>query len=335
MNRRNFIINSSVFSAAIPFRKWFLIQSHAETETNLYSIFKNPDSYYRPFVRWWWTGDKIERSELSRELKVLKDAGIAGVEINPIRFPPKTNDLGKQSVEWLSPEWIDLLQYTLSEAKKIGITCDLIVGSGWPFGAEWLQGEERSQIVVVGVKKIEGSSNYEVSISDLLKEADPRISSPFPGRNMEMLSILLVPEVINNLEEIKDVTNQVTDGTLRMDIAVGKYGLYFLVKVNAFMGVIQGAPGATGPVLNHYNKDAVNKFLHNMSDAIVKRMGGLSGNIRALFTDSLELEGANWCSDMQVEFLKRRGYDLMPYLPFVLFHITQILFLCHLIMIMA
>ncbi|MBG0859780.1 MAG: glycoside hydrolase family 2, partial [Bacteroidales bacterium] len=35
--------------------------------------------------------------------------------------------------------------------------------------------------------------------------------------------------------------------------------------------------------------------------------------------DSMELEGANWSSDMMDEFKKRRGYDLLPYLPFVLF----------------
>ena len=50
-----------------------------------------------------------------------------------------------------------------------------------------------------------------------------------------------------------------------------------------------------------------------------RRTGPLSGNIRALFTDSMELEGSNWSADLMDEFRKRRGYDLLPYLPFVLF----------------
>jgi hypothetical protein len=286
-------------------------------------LFQNPSSNYRPFVRWWWTGDKIERPELLRELKLLKQAGISGVEINPIRFPSKTDDMGKSSVQWLSNEWIDLLQFTLKEAKNLGIICDLIVGSGWPFGAEWLQGEERSQIMTVAVKKIEGPYNQEFSIDDLLVDADPSISSPFAERTIEILSIHLVPEPVNSLEEMKDVTSQVKNGKLRLDLPAGKYGLYLLAKVNGFMSVIQGAPGATGPVLNHYNKEAVKKYLHKMSDTIQRRMGPLSGHVRSLFTDSLELEGANWCSDMREEFTKRRGYDLMPYLPFVLFRITR------------
>ena len=56
-----------------------------------------------------------------------------------------------------------------------------------------------------------------------------------------------------------------------------------------------------------------------MSDTIENKTGPLSGHIRALFTDSMELEGANWSTDMMKEFRKRRGYDIFPYLPFVLF----------------
>jgi hypothetical protein len=61
----------------------------------LYSAFKEPENIYRPFVRWWWNGDKVETRELARELRMLKDVGIGGVEINPIKFPARTNDLGK------------------------------------------------------------------------------------------------------------------------------------------------------------------------------------------------------------------------------------------------
>ena len=88
------------------------------------------------------------------------------------------------------------------------------------------------------------------------------------------------------------------------------------------MEVIQGAPGATGPVLNHYNKAAVKNILTMMSGTIQEKIGPLSSHIRSLFSDSLELEGSNWCADMQAEFQKRRGYDLVPWLPFVLYKIA-------------
>ena len=65
----------------------------------LYAEFQQPASHYRPFVRWWWNGDKVEADELVRELRLLKEAGIGGVEINPIAFPTYCDSLGKPSLQ--------------------------------------------------------------------------------------------------------------------------------------------------------------------------------------------------------------------------------------------
>src|SRR5512136_2145587 len=100
-----------------------------------YELFRDPGLKYHPFVRWWWNGNKVEAGEIVRELRLLKAAGIGGVEINPVEFPTRSDgdDLGRPSLRWLSNEWIDMLRVTFDEAKSLGMTCDLIVGSGWPF----------------------------------------------------------------------------------------------------------------------------------------------------------------------------------------------------------
>lgn len=323
MNRRNFIINGSIITGGYHFSKLFSFSTDFAAGSDLYSIFKNPASIHRPFVRWWWNGDKVEKHELLRELQLLKKAGIGGVEINPVKFPSRTDDLDKPSLQWLSPEWIDMLKFTFDTAKSMDMTCDLIVGSGWPFGAEWLQGDERAQVIVPAVKKLEGPLDYEVSAYELFREADPTISSPFPGRTMELLSVILVPGVISKIEDVQDLSAQIPGGSIRCKVPHGRHVLYAVVKINGFMEVIQGAPGATGPVLNHYSKDAVRKYLTKMSDTIQNKLGPLSPHIRSFFTDSLELEGGNWCADMASEFSRRRGYDVMPWLPFILYRMTS------------
>src|SRR3982750_3248846 len=144
MKRRTFLLRSSLSTAVYSFINAFPSLSETALRTvshpftsDLFQLFKNPPSIYRPFVRWWWNGDKIEKAELARELRLLKAAGIGGVEINPIAFPARTDDLGKSSLDWLSPGWIEMLHFTFSEAKTLDLTCDLIVGSGWPFGARF------------------------------------------------------------------------------------------------------------------------------------------------------------------------------------------------------
>jgi hypothetical protein len=272
-------------------------------------------------VRWWWNGDKVEANELIRELRLLKNAGIGGVEINPIEFPTRSegDDLGKPSLKWLSDEWIGMLKVVFAEAKTLGMTVDLIVGSGWPFGSEYLNADERSQITVIAVKKITGPSDYEISKFEIFKEADPAVSSPFPGRTMELLALNLVPDTLTGMEQVIDLSGYLNNETLKVTVPPGKHALYAVVKIVGFMKVIDGAPGATGPVLNHYDPVAVKRYLTRMSETIEKRTGPLSGHIRALFTDSMELEGANWYNGILDEFKLRKGYDIFPYLPFLLF----------------
>ena len=318
MDRRTFLLRSAVLTSG------YTVFSGAWSAPgvaagSLYEVFKNPASAYRPFVRWWWNGDKVDKAEITRELRLMKEAGIGGVEINPIKFPALADDIGRPSIGWLSPAWIDLLDFTLTEAAGLDMTCDLIVGSGWPFGAEYLEGEERSQTMVIATHKLEGPDEYEVSLFDIFKEADPAVTSPFPGRIMEIMAVKLAPDPLLRLDQVKDYTDQIKGQTVRIAIPDGKYVLFGLVKIKGSMEVINGAPGANGPVLNHYNEAAVKKYLNHMSDAIQQKIGPLAGRIRSFFTDSMELEGANWCSDMEAEFKKRRGYDLLPYLPFTMF----------------
>jgi hypothetical protein len=283
--------------------------------SSLHELFKNPDASYHPFVRWWWNGDKVEAKELIRELHLLKEAGIGGVEINPVQFPENTDDLGVESVEWLSDPWIDLLKVTFDEAKKLGLTCDLIVGSGWPFGGKFLQGDERAQMMVIGVKKLEGPMRFETSVFNLLKEADPAIQEPYPGRMPHLVALKLVPDPLSDPAAIIDLPENRSNDLVSVDIPKGKHALYALVRVDSFGSVINGAPGSDGPALNHLNQPAVEKYLNRMSDAIQRRIGPLSPHLRAFFVDGWELDGANWISDMPEVFKRRNGYDIMPYLP--------------------
>ena len=143
-------------------------------------------------VRWWWNGNKVEAGELVRELHVLKAAGIGGVEINPIEFPTHGDqDMGIPSVKWLSDEWIDLLKTVLDSAKVLGMTTDLIVGSGWPYGGEHLPASDRAQLLVNCTRKLTGPMTLEVSRDALLAMADPKVSSAYLGRTMELQRLLL------------------------------------------------------------------------------------------------------------------------------------------------
>jgi hypothetical protein len=272
----------------------------------------------RPFVRWWWNGDRLTADEILRELDVMKEAGIGGVEINPIKFPYGAEPVGYETMQWLSDEWIEMLKVALEGARERGIICDMIVGSGWPFGGEFLEKEEQTQMVTIETIDLEGGEQYRFSREELLQKVDPEIHSKNETVYRDLMMLRLMPETSDEFTEGIDLSDQVEEEFITLDVPAGKHVLYYVVKLTGYMAVINGAPGAAGPVLNHYNKPAAERYLNRLSNVLTEKIGPMGDHLRAMFCDSMELEGANWNDDLPEEFEIRRGYALLPYLPFVL-----------------
>ena len=287
--------------------------------------FACPDNANRPFVRWWWNGDRVEADELVRELRMLKEQGIGGVEINPIEFPVGAEALDTKELTWLGDEWIDMLKVVFDEAAALGMDCDLIVGSGWPFGSESLPREDRASVMLTYAEKVAGGSVFESSRYNILAKLDPGVTVTNPRRTGEIVSVLLAPDPINDLSEVIDLTADFEGrDIIEIKVPEGPHCVYVLARFDSFASVINGAPGAAGSILNHMDAAAVRRYLDHMSDAIEARIGPLSQYLRSFFVDSMELEGCNWTSDFAEEFKARRGYDVMPWLPLIMFKVGRL-----------
>jgi hypothetical protein len=289
----------------------------------LYAAFQAPPMAARPFVRWWWNGNKLSASEIVRELDVMKAAGIGGVEINPIRFPNPGDPLNIPALECFSEPWVKMYQVAVRAARERGMTADSIVGSGWPFGGRFLEREEQTQILSLGTRALSGPASVTLGDKDLFAETDLKLHSKNDSIERRVYHLRLVPARLERFAPGTDVTPRYQNGELRLDVPEGAHVLYILVRQTGFQAVINGAPGADGPVLNHFNAAAVRKYLDHMSGALEPVVGRLGDSFRAMFCDSLELEGANWCADLPEEFQRRRGYAIEPYLPFVLFKTAE------------
>lgn len=293
------------------------------TNSEIRDLFRDPPNRYRPMVRWWWNGDRVTAVELTRELDVMQKAGIGGIEINPIKFPSEADPVHTTALTWMSDEWIAALEATVKGAKDRGMTCDMIVGSGWPYGGEFLARQDQTQMMAIGAREISGPLHVRLTPAELLSDVHPRFVSPYKDPLKELVTLTLTPYELSSVSSAVPIERPSGDNAIEFDVPEGKHVLYFLVKLTGFMAVINGAPGASGPVLNHYNAQAVERYLDRISDRLSAKIGPLGDHFRAFFTDSIELEGANWCDDMFAEFRRRRGYDLAPFLPFVLFKVGE------------
>ncbi len=68
---------------------------------------------------------------------------------------------------------------------------------------------------------------------------------------------------------------------------------------------------------------ALNHHFKNFPLKLIEAAGDYTGNtFKYLFIDSWECEYQNWCDKFPSEFEKRRGYDLMPYVPVLCGHVV-------------
>ncbi len=321
--RRSFLKTGTIGASALvlspmPFQQCNSQDTNDQLLADIFMGFQNPPMNAKPFVRWWWNGDRLTKDELLRELDVLNEAGIGGVEINPIKFPHGAEPVGYKTLQLMSDEWIEMLKVALQGARERGMVCDMIVGSGWPFGGEFLEKDEQIQMVTIETIDLEGGQTYQFNREELLRKVDPKIHSKHDTVYRDLLMLRLLPAVSDQFQEGADLSSQSQQETITVEVPPGKHVLYYVVKLTGYMAVINGAPGAAGPVLNHYSKPAVERYLNRISNVLTDKIGPLGKYFRAMFCDSMELEGANWNDDLPEEFGKRRGYSLLPYLPFVL-----------------
>ncbi|MDR6782175.1 hypothetical protein ABIE26_001336 [Pedobacter africanus] len=325
ISRRNFVrigaLTPLVYGFPFSTAKGNATEAHTESAADLFEHFQNPSAAARPFIRWWWNGGRVVEKELIRELDLIKEKGISGIEINAVAFPKGAEPLNYKALSWLSKEWLSVLKATLNAARERGLTCDIIVGSGWPFGGEFLKKDEQIQLMALGAKRLKGGQQIRLKRQELLAETDFLLKRK--SGSMELFGLRLSADRLNTFNPGIDLNSQIKNEEIVINVPQGDHVLYIMVKLTGYAAVTLGVPGASGPVLNHYNKAAVSHYLERMSDAITAEIGNMGDHFRSLFIDSMELRGSNWCEDMPDQFKQRRGYALEPYLPFVLSRLSR------------
>lgn len=95
----------------------------------------------KPWTRWWWMGSAVTPKEITANMQQYKAVGLGGLEITPIYGVAGTEN---QFIDFLSPKWMQVLDHTLAEGKRLGLNIDMATGTGWPFGGGPLIGAEEA-----------------------------------------------------------------------------------------------------------------------------------------------------------------------------------------------
>ncbi len=265
--------------------------------------FAAPPPDARIMMRWWWFGPSVTKAEIERELRVMRDGGIGGVEVQPV-YPllPDDEKNGIKNLPYLSDEFIDMLKFASAKAKELGIRFDLTLGSGWSFGG-----------AKTPITEAAGQFRFDrVKVDPTTK----RVPLPALIPAEKLIAVFLAKPNGNTLTaaDLKELTD-IHDGNVMLPAAVEAGSeVFFFISGKSGMQVKRPAFGAEGYVLNHLDKPSVDSYLKNTGDRLFQAFDKTTIPY-SVFCDSLEVYNQDWTDDMMAEFKRRRGYDLKPYLP--------------------
>lgn len=285
----------------------------------LFEGFQAPPAEAKPFVRWWWSSNRTNEAQIERELDLLDDAGIGGVEINPIQARGERGI--KSAVEplpWRSKKWDELVEHAGKEAHERGMIVDLLPGSGWPFGGEFLEPEQLIMRIGSVDRVVTGPKTVSFDWAELEKEMRAQVKHGTKGE-VSLQTVKVYPTGIGALDQLKDITADVEVGEkLTVEVPEGEHIVTFRMFQNGYRFVTGGVQGAAGSSMDHYKAEVTKLYLERLKGIEKTWRKPMSTYIRAIFCDSIETAGANWTHGILDDFEKAMGYDIEPYLSFAL-----------------
>ena len=96
----------------------------------------------KPWAYWWWMGSAVNEKDISRNLQDFTNAGFGGMHIIPI-YGVKGEEAN--FIPYLSSKWVEMLDFTVKEAQRLGLGIDMTLGTGWPFGGSYVSQEDAAK----------------------------------------------------------------------------------------------------------------------------------------------------------------------------------------------
>jgi hypothetical protein len=233
----------------------------------------------KPWTRWWWPGNAVDRENIRRELWEMTDAGIGGVEITSIYGVKGEED---RFIEYLSPEFSEILKFTIEEAHKLGMSVDLPPGSGWRMGGPFVPEEKGLRALKMHNFPVEKGKEWK-----LPSGIEHAALASFVDEGGEV-TVLNQPELFYAPEQ----------GTI-----------YIAERLKNRDMVKRASDGGKGRAIDTFNEDITGWYLNEFWN----RLGINENLIRCFFHDSFEYTG-DFTIRFSEEFMKRRGYNLGGFL---------------------
>ena len=322
---------------------------------SLESVFSNPPKDARLRAYWWWINGNVTRESITRDLEQMKAKGFGGALICDADGSSQDgNDRAPHGPTFFTPEWRELYKHTLREANRLGLEMSLNIQSGWNLGGPMVTADDAPKKLVWTETRIAGGTNLNIKLAqakgrdgyyrDLfvlayrINPALPANRKPLQNQQQKALLDVLRPfsapdstplfhefasapdEQDTRTSDVIDLSKKMdADGTLKWNAPAGQWQIIRLgCTLNDHCRVSTCSQGWDGYALDPFDAGAFKRYWNSVVDPLIDDAGPLAGKtLKYLTTDSWEVEVANWTPTLREEFRKRRGYDMLPWLPVI------------------
>lgn len=300
---------------------FFICNYNLSAQSSNTSPWPKSTNINQPWTRWWWMGSAVDKPNLKKTLIDFNKAGIGGVEITPI-YGVK----GEESnyIDYLSPKWMEMLDYTIQTADSLKMQVDMVLGTGWPYGGSHVTLPYAATKLIVEKYPLKKNETFDRNITlDSSKEKTPAELLYVAAYGSDGSYINLTDNLEKNKAASKEkgiegsaikLPNKMEPNRLNWKAKQTNYTIYAIFSGKTGQQVKRAAPGGKGYTLDHYSAEALNAYVVPFNNAFK----GREGKIRAVFNDSFEVYGTDFTPNFFEEFQKLRGYDLKKQLSILL-----------------
>ncbi len=306
------------------------------------SGFKNPPNSAKPHTWWHWINGNISKEGITADLEAMKKIGLGGAQIFNVEV-----GIPEGNTPFMSRQWKDCLAHAFKEAKRLGIEICVHNCDGWSSsGGPWVKPEHAMQNLTWSETPVRGPSRFDAVLpvpemklgyykdvavyavrrpeQHLFRTPNIRAKASFdrgdriaPDFGEHNLGSVIASADIKILP-----INE--DGKLAWEVPEGEW---ILIRMGHSPTGAVNAPASRagrGPEVDKMSRQAMDAFWGGMMATALQANGTISKfGLNNALIDSYEVGSQNWTPLFGAEFLKRRGYDPMPYLPAITGRIVE------------
>ncbi len=283
-------------------------QQENNTEVDMEAGFLNPPESAKVWTWWHWMNGNVSKEGITADLEAMQRVGIGGL----YNF-----HVGHQlpipgTVDFLSPQWWELSKFAVQEANRLGLQFGFNNCPGWSAsGGPDVTVEQSMQKLVWSEIEVTGPDNC----NQILPQ--PKIDTVY--NYYKDITVLAFPETSDSVivkSSILDISkNMESNGQIVWDVPAGNWTIMRFGHTTTGKKNAPAPIGGEGLECDKMSKEAVEAFFESYPAKILANASEIENGIQHIEIDSYEAGLQDWTPMFREEFLKRRGYDPLIWLP--------------------